>query len=62
MSYIMQIVSIRLIPSWKSILSAKDVAEIEDWLSSWTCVNNFECCIESSYEDALNHWSLFLTK
>ena len=53
--FIMQIVKIRLNPTTQQLKSEEFCARVNEWLSHWTCINNFECCIEYTYEEALVH-------
>ena len=53
--FIMQIVKIRLNPTTQQLKSEEFCARVNEWLGNWTCINNFECCIEYTYEEALVH-------
>ena len=49
--FIMQIVKIRLNPTTQQLKSEEFCARVNEWLGNWTCINNFECCIEYTYEE-----------
>ena len=51
--FIMQITHLRLSPIAAEELSKSKYDEVQRWLKSWTCLNNYEAVVGETYDEAL---------